>query len=72
MDYLLEKESLLNEGLRIIGNFRYRKIFEIFEEKGTNGEITERLTIKSRVNLKNEDSFKETFKDIIKDKYYRK
>ena len=61
--------TLLNEGLRIVGIFRYGKIFEIIEGKGANRELTEKLTIDSRrVKIKFEDTFKDTFKYTIESK----
>ena len=59
------KGTLLYEGLRIVGIFRYGKILEIIEGKGANREMTEKLTIDSKVNLKFDDTFKDTIDSKI-------
>jgi hypothetical protein len=47
--------TLLVDGLRIVGHFRYGKIMEMKEGKGANREMTQRFTIDSRINNKSLD-----------------
>ena len=57
--------TLLYEGLRIVGKFRYGKILEIIEGKGVNKELTEKYTMDSKTNFKFEDTFKDTIDSRI-------
>ena len=47
--------TLLVDGLRIVGHFRYGKIMEMKEGKGANREMTQRFTIDSKRNTKSLD-----------------
>ena len=63
--------TLLHDSIKIVGHFRYGKLLEIIEGKGTNKEMTQRFTIDSRVNGKSlEDTNKglERSDDDIKNK----
>ena len=42
--------TLLHDGIKIVGHFRYGKLLEMIEGKGANKEMTQRFTIDSRVN----------------------
>ena len=66
--------TLLYEGLRIFGKFRYGKILELVEGKGASRELTEKYSIDSRNNIKFDDTFKDTIvsKDISPKEYKRK
>ena len=65
--------TLLYEGLRIFGKFRYGKILELVEGKAANKELTERYTIDSKNNIKFDDTFNDTInKDISVKDYKRK
>ena len=55
--------TLLLDGLRIVGHFRYGKILEMKEGKGANREMTQRFTLDSKVNTK---SFDDTTKGMEK------
>ena len=66
------KGTLLFEGLRIEAFFRYGKILEMIDGKGANKELTEKLTLGSRVNLKSEFSFKENFDSRYSKKGFEK
>ena len=57
--------TLLYEGLKIVGHFRYGKILGMVDGKGANRLLTEQLTLDSRVNLKYELTFKETMDSKI-------
>ena len=57
--------TLLYEGLRIVGKFRFGKILEIIEGKCVNKELTEKYTMDSKINFKFEDTFKETIDSKI-------
>ena len=46
---------LLYDGLRIVGHFRYGKIFEMKEGKGVTREMTQKLSLDSRTNVKSLD-----------------
>ena len=66
--------TLLYEGLRIFGKFRYGKILELVEGKAAHRDLTEKYTIDSKNNIKFEDTFKETIvsKDMSLKEYKRK
>ena len=66
--------TLLYEGLRIFGKFRYGKILELVEGKAATRELTEKYTIDSKNNIKFDDTFKDTIvsKDISLKEYKRK
>ena len=53
--------TLLYDGLRIVGNFRYGKLIEMKEGKGVTREMTQKFTIESKQNVKSLD---DTFKGI--------
>ena len=61
--------TLLNDGLRIVGIFRYGKIVEMTESKGANREINQKFTMdkSSRDKL---DTFSE--KNEVKNLIFRK
>ena len=44
--------TLLNDGLRIVGHFRYGKIIEMKEGKGATKEIIQKLTYDSKSEWK--------------------
>ena len=44
--------TLLHDGIKIVGHFRYGKILEMVEGKGVNREMTQKLTIDSKINTK--------------------
>lgn len=52
--------TLLLDGLRIVGHFRYGKILEMKEGRGVNREMTQKFTMDSKINNK---SFDDTNKD---------
>ena len=72
MVYLMEKELFFLKVYRIEAFFRYGKILEMIDGKGANKELTEKLTLGSRVNLKSEFSFKENFDSRYSKKGFEK
>ena len=47
--------TLLLDGLRIVGHFRYGKILEMKEGRGVNREMTQKFTLDSKANYKSLD-----------------
>ena len=67
--------TLLYDGLKVVGHFRYGKITDMTDWKGANKEMAERITLGSRVNLKYQLTYKETITDTdskISKKEYQK
>ena len=67
--------TLLYDGLKVVGHFRYGKITDMTDWKGANKEMAERITLGSRVNLKYQLTCEETITDTdskISKKEYQK
>ena len=47
--------TLLNDGLRIVGEFRYGKMVEIIESKGVNRDISQKFTLDKNSFIKPEE-----------------
>ena len=59
------KGTLLNEGLRIEGQFRYGKIIEVTETKGANREVRVKFTLfQSAISLGPKNSSKKTLPKV--------
>ena len=58
--------TLLNEGLRIVGEFRYGKMVEVIESKGVNRDISQKFTFDKKGILKQETDIKSTKRSIMK------
>ena len=59
-------EEILNEGLRIVGEFRYGKMVEVIESKGVNRDISQKFTFDKKGILKQETDKKSTKRSIMK------